>query len=154
MTSVLDRVLSKIEVDGIGCWMWTASIRQGYGQIRVGRSTRQAHRVLYELLVAEVPDDLDLDHLCRRRRCCNPDHLEPVTRRVNLHRSPTSNATLGRLGRPVPPANVKLSPGDRVEIRARLAAGETKRAIAERFGVTSMCVHHLATGRSWRQDAA
>lgn len=37
-----------------------------------------AHRFAYELLVGPVPDGLQLDHLCRNRACCNPEHLEPV----------------------------------------------------------------------------
>ena len=30
-----------------------------------------------------------MDPLCRVRHCCNPEHLEPVTRRVNLLRGET-----------------------------------------------------------------
>lgn len=29
----------------------------------------------------------ELDHLCRRPACCNPDHLEPVTHRTNMRRA-------------------------------------------------------------------
>jgi hypothetical protein len=29
---------------------------------------------------------MQLDHLCRNRRCCNPDHLEPVTSDENKRR--------------------------------------------------------------------
>jgi hypothetical protein len=39
---------------------------------------------MYEYQVGEVPPGLDLDHRCRVRRCCNPDHVRPVSRRENL----------------------------------------------------------------------
>lgn len=39
-----------------------------------------------------IPDDLDLDHLCRNPPCWNPAHLEPVTHRENAHRSPLNQA--------------------------------------------------------------
>jgi hypothetical protein len=42
---------------------------------------------VYELHVGPIPEGLDLDHLCRVRACCNPDHLEPVTRSENLRRA-------------------------------------------------------------------
>lgn len=70
-----------------GCWLWIASIRgDGYGQYSFNQRPRSAHRVAYEQLVGAVPKGYELDHLCRIRSCCNPDHLEPVTRRENCHR--------------------------------------------------------------------
>lgn len=75
-----------------GCWEWTGSISGGYGRFRPGasRPTASAHRWAYEQFVGPVPAGLDLDHLCRNPRCVNPMHLEPVTRRENLRRSPFS----------------------------------------------------------------
>lgn len=70
-----------------GCWEWTASrTGAGYGQIAQGRTMLYAHRLAYEWLVGPIPDGLELDHLCRNRRCCNPDHLEPVTHGDNMRR--------------------------------------------------------------------
>lgn len=69
------------------CWLWAASLRTGgYGQYAHNGTMRRAHKVAYEVLVGPVPAGLDLDHLCRVRRCCNPGHVEPTTRSVNLLR--------------------------------------------------------------------
>jgi hypothetical protein len=76
-----------------GCWLWIASKRpDGYGQINSGRSERTilyAHRVAYELYREPIPDELELDHLCRARNCVNPEHLESVTGSVNIQRGLT-----------------------------------------------------------------
>src|SRR5699024_8246546 len=48
-----------------------------------------SHRTMYQAVIGPVPAGLDLDHLCRNRACCNPAHLEPVTRQTNLLRGNT-----------------------------------------------------------------
>ncbi len=58
--------------------------RYGYG--KVGNKSKKAHRVAYEQAVGPIPAGLTIDHLCRNRRCVNPEHMEPVTRRVNTMR--------------------------------------------------------------------
>ncbi|WP_143515960.1 HNH endonuclease signature motif containing protein, partial [Pseudonocardia autotrophica] len=79
-----------IQEDADGCWIWTGSkMGNGYGQVRVQGCSSAAHRAIYEYLIAPVPAGLDLDHLCRKRACVNPYHLEPVTRSVNLRRGNT-----------------------------------------------------------------
>jgi hypothetical protein len=47
---------------------------------------RFAHRLVYELLVGQIPEGLVIDHLCRNPRCVRPDHLEPVTQGENVRR--------------------------------------------------------------------
>ena len=79
--------------DENGCWIWRWYVHSsGYGMLRSGGKARYAHRVVYEQLRGPVPEGLELDHLCRVRRCVNPDHLEPVTRSENLRRSPITFA--------------------------------------------------------------
>ena len=49
-----------------------------------------AHRVSYVHFKGLIPEELELDHLCRNPSCVNPEHLEPVTHRENILRSPTN----------------------------------------------------------------
>lgn len=83
-----DRFWQKCSVSGTGCWLWTGLLAgQGYGYYRpVTLGTRRVHRITYLALVGEIPSGLELDHLCRVRNCCNPAHLEPVTRSENSRR--------------------------------------------------------------------
>jgi HNH endonuclease len=69
-----------------GCWLWTRSLRHGYGQIRDRGRVRPVHVVAYELVIGLVPKGLILDHTCRNTACCNPAHLEPVTNLENIRR--------------------------------------------------------------------
>lgn len=69
------------------CWEWNAGrTTAGYGIVRIDRNPYYTHRVAYLALVGPIPDGLQIDHLCRNRACCNPDHLEPVTPHVNTLR--------------------------------------------------------------------
>lgn len=84
------------------CWLWTGACNQGgYGQFHGKNHRGQASRFAYQFKVGEIPNGLDLDHLCRNRICVNPDHLEPVTRRTNLLRGIRRLQGVGLRGRSV-----------------------------------------------------
>lgn len=68
------------------CWIWQGSVSGRYGQIGIDGQTYQAHRAYYEQAKGDIPEGLVLDHLCRHTTCVNPDHLEPVTQKVNVRR--------------------------------------------------------------------
>lgn len=70
------------------CWNWVGYVRpDGYGTFQPSqKKTVLAHRFAYELFRFVIPEGLALDHLCRNRRCVNPDHLEPVTVGENVRR--------------------------------------------------------------------
>lgn len=70
------------------CWIWVgARSKAGYGQIRVGGVALYSHRLVLSLVGRDIPDGFQVDHLCRNRACCNPDHLEAVTARANMRRA-------------------------------------------------------------------
>lgn len=77
---------AKVDAQGV-CWEWTGSVNwAGYGRTRRFNKLCSAHRVAWEILIGPIPKGLVIDHLCRNRKCVNPDHLEPVTQRVNTKR--------------------------------------------------------------------
>ena len=89
---VAERVLDRVEQIPGECWVWPGSTtgKSGYGTVSYRANGKQkialVHRVAYEALIGEIPEGLELDHLCRVRLCCNPEHLEPVDRTTNSHR--------------------------------------------------------------------
>ncbi len=89
-TRLPDRFWAKVVVGTGGCWLWQATCFNGSGYggfwVSADKSMRCAHKVAFQALVAPVAPGLDLDHLCRVKQCCNPDHLEPVTRAENVRR--------------------------------------------------------------------
>lgn len=86
--SDLARFMDKVEPEpNTGCWLWAASTTpRGYGEFGQGGKIRRAHKWLYEQTRGHVPVGLVLDHKCRTPSCVNPEHLEPVTQRVNILR--------------------------------------------------------------------
>ena len=128
-----------------GCIEWIGGLNGvGYGQFYAGRSESNrtgkvyAHRWAYEKAKGPIPEGLHLDHLCRNRRCVNPDHLEPVTCRENLLRGESPAAkhavkTHCPAGHPYAGANLYVNPtkGYRVcRECSRLRAVAKRRAAA------------------------
>ena len=72
------------------CWIWKGpQTPNGYGKHQRGPGHRERviHRITWEHYRNEaIPEGLQLDHLCRNRLCCNPDHLEPVSGSENTIR--------------------------------------------------------------------
>ena len=110
-----------------GCWIWTSALSyEGYGRCKIDGKTLCAHRVSYEMLKGEIPDGLQLDHLCRNRCCINPDHLDPVTVKENYERgiAPVEinrkkrEQTECKRGHPLHGDNIRIGNGGRRICRA------------------------------------
>lgn len=105
-----------------GCWLWTGALTtSGYGQFFYGGRKHTVHRLTYQLVKGAIAEGLTLDHLCRVRRCCNPDHLEPVTIQVNIGRAPRwkGNLTTCPAGHPYAGDNLYVRPSDGARICRR-----------------------------------
>jgi hypothetical protein len=89
---------------------------------------------MYEIHIGKIPDSLCIDHLCRRRDCCNPAHLEAVTRATNNRRG----------------EKTKLSNTDIIAIKELLKdRTKTQKDIATQFNVCQENISAINTGKIW-----
>jgi len=96
-SSPIERTLAGMDVTDDGCWLpRRVATQTGYVMVWDHGRFRLTHRVMYEGLVGPIPDGMTLDHLCRNRACCNPEHLEPTTIRENTLRGEAASAINAR----------------------------------------------------------
>lgn len=87
------RFMSFVDVLPCGCWFWTGARSRGkgnkkwYGSFRYNGRVIRAHRFSCDVIGGKtVPPGWHRDHTCVFSLCVNPEHLEPVPRRVNQER--------------------------------------------------------------------
>lgn len=120
----VERLWSRIDRTG-DCWVWTASTTDGYGYTQWDGRLWRVHRLVYTLLIGPIPTGMQLDHLCRSRACCRPDHLEPVTHAVNVRRGLRSMRQTCPRNHPY---DIRLErPNGRVERRCSICANDNRR---------------------------
>jgi hypothetical protein len=134
------------EVMPTGCIEWQGRADQdGYATFYVSGSRRQvhAHRVAWVLSRGPIAEDLFVCHSCDNRLCVNVAHLWLGTAGDNARDA----AAKGRIGhtRGTRHGNCKLCDDAVREIRARIAAGETRRSLAHEFEVSEVLVSFIAS---------
>jgi hypothetical protein len=73
-----------VRIDPVyGCWLWTGRLRDGYGV----QGDDFVYRRLWRETRGPIPPGVQLDHMCRRRACVRPEHMDPVSRAENLRRT-------------------------------------------------------------------
>lgn len=87
------RITRNTELSADGCWEWNKALdRYGYGRFRITLEgvvrASGAHRISWLVFRGDISDPvLQIDHLCRNRRCVNPAHLDLVTNYENYLRA-------------------------------------------------------------------
>ena len=153
------------------CWVWLGQRSHGYGRLQRNRRYEGAHRVSYRIYFGDIPAGMSVCHHCDNPPCVNPAHLFLGTQADNAldmlkkgrwagggppHQSGTMDIQGGAPthpervshgeGRP----NAKFRDEDVLAIRARCAAGESRKAIAREFGVGASTIDKMIWRESWK----
>lgn len=81
------KLFAKTKRSESGCLEWQGCLSaSGYGRIGIEKKTFRVHRVAWEMVRGPIPEGMVIDHLCRNKKCCDPEHLEVVTQKENVRR--------------------------------------------------------------------
>jgi hypothetical protein len=133
--------------DPDGCWPWIGFRRKaGYGCFFALGQSRQATHVALWLTTGEwLPKGIFACHHCDNPSCVNPAHLFLGTAADNardcLEKGRDVNPQGERNG------SAKLTEDD---VRAILAAPESQRQLAAKYGVTQQLIGLIRTRKIWR----
>jgi hypothetical protein len=125
------------------CWLWTATKNSdGYGMLNADRKNQLAHRLSYEMAYGEIDPGMCVMHLCDVRACVNPEHLW-------LGSITENNRDCQEKGRRKPVAR-KLNVAKVELIRRLVRKGETREAVAAKFGVSGRMVGKIVSREAWK----
>ncbi len=83
--NTLDRFIKNIEFTN-SCWIWSGHTQtEGYGQFKVNYRQVLVHRFSYGFFFKLIQGFV-VHHICRNRRCVNPDHLVQISQKENKAR--------------------------------------------------------------------
>ena len=131
-----------------------AKNEDGYGHVRHEGRVVRSHRLAYAQAHGLKLSDLNgmiVRHACDNRACVNPAHLVLGTQADNMH----DMAARGRNRQPKGERNARANLTEQavVQIRKRLASGESHRAIALDFGVCNSQISRISTRKIWSHVA-
>lgn len=135
-----------------GCHEWTGPMHSnGYGWAWDSDRKRMvyAHRLAFEIAHGATLGRWDIvRHACDNPACVNVDHLSVGTQADNMR----DKAERGRAAaiRGESNRSARLTAPIVRDIRVRVAAGETHRAVALRYGVSQPAVTAIVKRRAWR----
>jgi hypothetical protein len=146
------RFWSKVEIGVVRkgkCWPWTAGTDEcGYGKFRIAGKSYMSHRIVFQLIKGDIPNDLCVCHVCDNPPCCNPDHMWLGTFEDNM----VDKVKKGRCGSTRGEANhrAKLTDVQVYEIREFIKQNISIPKIAKKYGLGKSTIYSIKYGISWK----
>lgn len=139
---MIERLMKHVSPEpNTGCWLWTASVKpSGHPQIRVGKKTRYAHRLMWILYNRRIPKRKEIRHRCDQPSCINPQHLELGSHADNMRDMALRNRNVGTRS---------LSAIKVAEIKVALSKGVLHRIIAKKYKVHRSTITLINRGMTW-----
>lgn len=103
-TQIPDRVISRARenVSYMPNWCVISKYSSGshrYAQIgwHENGKTKSVliHRLIWEMTYGSIPNGMTIDHICKNRKCINPDHLRLLSNFENARRTFNSDWEIG-----------------------------------------------------------
>src|SRR5882724_11171101 len=139
--NAFDRLFNRTIVLDNGCWEFIgARHTQGYGLLRYNGKQARAHRVAYDLVVGDIPDGIQVLHICDNPPCVNPEHLFLGTDQDNMN----DKVMKGRHS--YGEAHGKLTNNQVLEMRKLFGTGISDADIARRFNISEGAMRHIKHG--------
>jgi hypothetical protein len=88
--SLLERIYAKVDIDEITlCFRYMGGNNgKQYGRTYARGKNWGVHRLIYTIFFGPIPTEKEVHHLCGTRNCCNIAHLQLVTHRENVIKTP------------------------------------------------------------------
>ncbi len=146
-----DRFWPKVDIRGPDeCWLWKATVSNGYGNLRINGKTEGAHRISFVLTSGSIPENAYVIHHCDVKLCCNPRHLHLGDAKLNTVEAIERGL---RLAGPLPGElhpRAKLTDPDVHEIRRLYKTSNlTQEFIGTMFGINQSCVSDIVNRKLW-----
>jgi hypothetical protein len=145
------RLMRRVTPVPTGCWLWNGNQASGYGRVYAGpdRDTRHllAHRAAYQEFIGDVPNGMDVLHICDVPLCVNPAHLFLGTHRENMADMIAKGRQRLNPAKGADHPEAKLTENEVRNIRRSTA---TQAAIAAEYGVARTTVSAIRRGITWK----
>lgn len=140
-TRVSERAITNIDKQADGCWISRYSTAShGYAQVgwQTGgkRHVVLAHRAAWVHVNGQMPLGMTLDHVCKNRRCVNPDHLRMLPNFENARRISGMDWPMGQCANGHSADRLVAKPGSRDkrgQPRAALVCGDCLKLYQDRW---------------------
>lgn len=142
---IIIRFLNKFTI-GDKCWEWIAGRnKDGYGNFKLDRKTKGAHRISYEILKGEIKN-FHVCHICDNRRCVRPSHLFLGTNLDNRRDAQLKRRMPSGVNHP----KTYLTENQIFEIRYLNSTGFKQSELVKIFNTNKSMISRIVNGKTWK----